>query len=242
LSKAIYMAHPRIEIINESTILDDSDVKPVVPSLQTQVRRDFALPWGANAKLVFLPKKSKPSPASWWIGIFDDSHQAGVLGYHDITAKGLPLGKVFARTDKQLGCEWTVTLSHELLEMLGNPSSNLFVQHQSNKGFLYPYEVCDACEPDKFGYKIDSVLVSDFVYPAWFEHFHKKGSTRFDHCKLTVRPFQVLPGGSIYTFDVRTHRINAQRKPKHVRPRNDSRKERHRIPRDQWRKSSVKRK
>lgn len=236
------MAQVIVEIINESSVLDDSDVKSVVPALQTQVRRDFAPKWGANAKLVFLPKRSKPSPNSWWVGIFDDSHQADVLGYHDLTAKGLPLGRVFASSDMQIGCEWTVTLSHELLEMLANPSSNLFVQHEANRGLLYPYEVCDACEPDKFGYRIGGILVSDFVHPAWFEHFHKKGSAQFDHRRHMTRPFQVLPGGSIYTFDLRTHRIKAQRKPKHVQPRADNRKERHKIPRDQWRKSSVSRK
>jgi hypothetical protein len=236
------MAQVRIEIINESNTLDDTDVKSVLPSLQTQVRRDFAPLWGANATLVFVPKKTNPSPGSWWMGIFDDSHQAGVLGYHDLTAKGLPLGKVFARSDKQAHCEWSVTMSHELLEMLANPSSNLFVQHEANKGLLYPYEVCDACEPDNFGYKINGVLVSDFVHPPWFEYFHKKGSVQFDHCKHMSKPFQILRGGSISMFDMTTHRIHAQRKPRNVRPRNDNRKEKHRIPRGKWRRSSVRRK
>jgi hypothetical protein len=231
-----------IEIINESKVLRDSEVKSVVPSLQTQLRRDFSPTWGINAKLAFLPKKTKPSHHSWWIGIFDDRHQADYLGYHDLTSKGLPLAKVFASSDEEIDCEWTVTLSHELLEMLANPGSNLFVQHEADRGLLYPYEVCDPCEPDKFGYKVQGILVSDFVHPAWFEHFHKKGSVQFDHCKRMSRPFQVLPGGSIYTFDLRTHRIKARRKPKHVQPRADDRKERHNIPRDLWRKSSLRRK
>ena len=52
---------------------------------------------------------------------------------------------------------------------------------------LYAYEVCDACEADQFGYDIDGVLVSDFVFPSWFESFWSAGAhasiskTRFTH-------------------------------------------------------------
>ena len=54
----------------------------------------------------------------------DDSDQAGALGYHDLTSAGLPMGKVFARTDLQNNLSWTVTVSHELLEILGDPMIN----------------------------------------------------------------------------------------------------------------------
>ena len=37
---------------------------------------------------------------------------------NDVTREGLPLGKVFAKTDQQYGEKWTGTASHELLEML----------------------------------------------------------------------------------------------------------------------------
>ena len=37
--------------------------------------------------------------------------------------------------------------------------------------------------------------MSDFVYPSYFEIFHKPGSTRFDHAGKVGRPFQILPGG-----------------------------------------------
>jgi hypothetical protein len=40
------------------------------------------------------------------------------VGYHDLTNEGLPLGKVFAGSDMVNGYNWTVTASHELLEML----------------------------------------------------------------------------------------------------------------------------
>ena len=45
---------------------------------------------------------------------------------------------------------------------------------------LYAYEVCDPCEDDSLGYHIDNILLSDFVYPAWFEGFRTESSTQFD--------------------------------------------------------------
>jgi len=97
-----------------------------------------------------------------------------------------------------------VTASHELLEMLADPNINLtvFVQNKETNGVLYAYEVCDACEGDTYGYKIGDTLVSDFVYPSWFEDFRAKGSTQFDQTKNIQTPLQLLSGGYIGIFDV----------------------------------------
>jgi hypothetical protein len=66
--------------------------------------------------------------------------------------------------------------------MLGDPNVNLtvFVQNSNTAGTLYAYEVCDPCEDDSLGYHIDNILLSDFVYPAWFEGFRTESSTQFD--------------------------------------------------------------
>jgi hypothetical protein len=42
-----------------------------------------------------VPKGAPVPPKTWLIGVFDNSDQAGVLGYHDLTEDGLPLAKVF---------------------------------------------------------------------------------------------------------------------------------------------------
>jgi hypothetical protein len=199
------VANIKISLINESTVVEDSEVKSALYSLQTQVTEHFAPEWGIDADLVFVPKGSTPTRGSWWLTVFDNSDQPGALGYHDITSEGLPLGKIFAGTDKQYGLSWTVTASHELLEMLGDPDVNLtaFVENDDNhSGRLYAYEVCDACEADKFGYKIGGVLVSDFVTPPWFESFRKSYKTKFDYRKLIKRPFQLLKGGYIGIYDI----------------------------------------
>jgi hypothetical protein len=246
----IKMAFIKISVLNESTVVSDKEIEDAMPAFQTQVSRDFAKVWGVDADLKFIPKGSNADPGSWWIGVFDDSDQAGALGYHDLTPEGLPLGKVFAGTDKKYGYQWTVTFSHELLEMLGDPDINLtaLVQKDDTTGTMYAYEVCDACEADENGYKINNVLVSDFVYPSWFESFWKKDSgTQFDQMKKIHTQFELLPGGYIGAFDVGSgtgwHQITADggasmkySNRAHV----GSRRERRRTPRNQWLVSNVK--
>ncbi len=202
LPNSKFMANIKIAVINSSTVVDDEAVLQVIKALQIQVVRDFAPVWGINADLRFITKGSKPTDNEWWLVILDNSDQAGALGYHDLTSQGLPLGKVFAKSDMDYGESWSVTASHELLEMLGDPNINLTVFEESgNGGRLYAYEVCDACESEKFGYKIGNILVSDFVFPSWFESFQKQG-TRFDQQNKITKPFQLLPGGYIGIYDI----------------------------------------
>jgi hypothetical protein len=194
----------KVEVINASTVLTDTQVKSALSALQTQVNRDFAPVWGTDAELNFVANGASPNPHSWHLVILNDSDEAGTLGYHDTTAQGLPIGKVFAGTDLKNGSEWTVTASHELLEMLADPDVNLsvLVQKAANQTLLYAYEVCDPCEPDNFGYEINGIRVSDFLYPTWFETFHRSGTVQFDHCKHINQPFQILEGGYINIYNV----------------------------------------
>jgi hypothetical protein len=154
----------------------------------------------------------------------------------------LPMGKIFAASDLKYGTSWTVTASHELLEMLADPNINLtvFVQNANTTGTLYAYEVCDACEDDSLAYQIDAVAVSDFVYPAWFESFHAEGSAQFDRMNKIQNPLQLLPGGYIGVFDVTAgsgwRQQTAEKRPTSMKYRGDvgSRRERRNIPREQW--------
>ena len=198
------MPNIQIAFFNQSTELTDVQVKAALGPLQTQVSRDFAPIWGVDAALSFIPAGAAFPPNAWQIGVFDDSDQAGSLGYHDLTRDGLPFGKVFARADRLTGSAWTVTASHELLEMLGDPDVNLHAVRQVGLEIsFYAYEVCDPCESDASSYLIDGVLVSDFVHPAWFEGFRAGvAGTRFDQQKLITQPFELLKGGYIQVFDV----------------------------------------
>jgi len=236
------MATTQISVINESTVLTDADVTPVVSALQQQVTNDFRPAWGVDAELTMIPQGTPAPAGTWWLVILDDSDQAGALGYHDLTPDGLPIGKVFAASDLKAGTSWTVTASHELLEMLADPNINLtvFIQNANTTGTLYAYEVCDACEDDSFGYQINNILVSDFVYPAWFENFRAQGSTQFDRMNQIQNPLQLLTGGYIGVFSVTDgtgwQQQTAEKIPTNLRHRGHvgSRRERRSVSRNQW--------
>lgn len=203
------MANFQIAMINATSsdaVLTNAEAQAAVLVLQKQVTNDFAPVWGRDADLSFVPRNGEPAAGAWWLVFLDTSDQATALGYHDLTVDGLPLGKAFVLTDKQAGLQWTVTASHELLEMLGDPDINLwaFPHPDAQADRLYAYETCDACQADALGYVIDGTLVSDFLYPAWFESFRLPGSTQFDRQSHIQEPFQIAPGGYSLVYDIRT--------------------------------------
>lgn len=190
------MSLPVIAITNASTCLSDAQVQSVIPSLQKQVTRDFYAYWNLDCALAFLPKE-QPLTAGWWqIVISDDPDQAGALGYHELASTGAPLGKAFAALDIENGSSWTVTLSHELLEMLGDPWINWCAE--SPDGKLLALEVCDAVEADNLGYEIDGVTVSDFITPSWFE---PTDADRVDFMNRISKRLELAPGGYISILD-----------------------------------------
>lgn len=174
--------------------MTDAQVSTIVEALQIQVSRDFAQYW-SDASLVFVAKGATPPHDAWVLAVLDNSDQADALGYHDLTPTGQPLGKAFAASDIKDGLTPSVTISHELLEMLADPEINMCAENDTT-GKFYSYEVCDAVEDDSFGYSINGVLVSDFVLPAWFAP-SLPGPWSF--CKNAPGPFQLCPGGYIST-------------------------------------------
>lgn len=253
-----------IDYPNLSTVVDDPEAAKAVAAFQKQVSDDFAPSWGIDARLHFIPTGERCAPGHWQMPILDNADQAGALGYHDLSSEGLPIGKIFAKTAITNGTPWQRTGSHETLEILGDPTINLtvFIEELS---LLVAYENSDAPEADEFGYDIDGVPVSDFVLPSWFETFWAPGSTQFDFKGHIDRPLKLLPGGYIGAYSIRDgngwQQIMAEQliggvigaltpnsrslartshfsPNRHARAPIGSRRERRRIPSQQWLRSS----
>jgi hypothetical protein len=191
-----------IAVVNQSTVLTDVQLDQWVAGLQVQVTRDFAPAWGIDVPLTAVHMGQTAPAGAWQLVCLDNTDQAGDLGYHELTAEGLPLGKAFIKTDQGYGLEPSVTVSHELLEMLGDPwvcASCLVTM--AGKPMLVSMEVCDPVEDDQFAYEVTpGVRVSNFVYPSYFTQAAKGP---YDHGKTLSAPAPSLTaGGYVGEYDL----------------------------------------
>jgi hypothetical protein len=228
------MGLERLVIIDRTTVQEAKhELADVVKAIQQQLDVDFAPVWGVQRTTLHILDRTEPLPHdNPWLVLLDDSDVANALGFHDVTAHGLPVGKVFIKSALDDGTSWTVDLSHEVLELLADPGCDRLIM-SGNK--LYCMEVCDACEDDRFGYIINGVLVSDFVTPYFFMPYviNQSPPPKFDCTGHIMRPFELLVGGYMQYYDMMTNRWeqdeNFARTAK-LRPVRGSRREVHRIP------------
>jgi hypothetical protein len=199
------MIHARvaIDVINASTRVSDRDARRCVRALEAQVKKHFAPVWNVGAELAFVERGAKAHRGAWQLVLLDERNAS--YGYHELTREGLPLGRVFLREAMHTKAGWTVTASHELLELLVDPDTTLgtLVEDRTLGPRVYAYEVCDPVQDDRFAYEVNGVAVSDFVYPAWFEPWRKPRSARFDHREKLRRPYEVPPSCYASFYDVR---------------------------------------
>jgi hypothetical protein len=207
-----------ISIINHTKgKVSDEELQRVTRAINRQIKEDFEPYWSIGAELR-LEGKSGPRPQKQDLAdmrgdaviyLWDGSDVSNALGYHDRNNRGIPYGFVFTEISKALGEHWSVTLSHEALELIGDPEVNLLVMgpHPTQRRDVFHwYEMSDAVQTET--YKIDGVEVSNFVLPLYFTGGEELGG-RNDflgraHNGRTLRSFGVNPGGYVGFFDPRT--------------------------------------
>lgn len=175
-----------ISTINRSKRLTDEDILPVIRAINRQVQEDFYPYWSLSASLRLEGKigaKVDKNNLSDMRGdavlyIADEADMDDALGYHNTNFRGIPYGFVFLDVCARLKENWTVTLSHEALELIGDMQGNLLVQgpHPSDpqKEVFHWFELCDAVQSQS--YRIDGIDVSNFVLPAYFTLTEEEGS------------------------------------------------------------------
>lgn len=182
-------AAPRIAVFNKATTPLGVDLDKLIAAMQVYVDQFIVPVWNTPAKLF---RSNGFVPGCWAIVFLDDADQPGALAYHDLTPDGLPQSKVFVRTTLKNGDLVSVSTSHELVEMLVDPATNLMTTGPDPKIF-YAYESADPVEALTF--KVNGIPMSDFVYPSYFEVFRKPGSVKFDQMGKVKKPFEILKDG-----------------------------------------------
>lgn len=205
-----------ISIINHTNgKVADEELQVAIRAINRQIAHDFEPYWSVGAALR-LEGRSAETPETMKLQdmrgdsvlyLWDQVDVEDALGYHDVNNRGIPFGFVFTELSKKLGENWTVTLSHEALELIADPEVNLLVAgpHPANpkKNVFHWYEMCDAVQAES--YKVDGVDVSNFLLPLYFT-----GEDEFEgrndflgrrHNKKALRSFGINPGGYIGFFN-----------------------------------------
>ena len=202
-----------IAVVNQSKRITDDEARIMVACVNRQIYQDLDKAWDTGPVLMSLYPTLDEIPKDRTVGIIvitDKPDQADVLGWHSENRQGQAIGFVFISPVLDNGgvalqdplnpqtptC--SSVLSHEALEMIGNPSINKWADGpEIDQGSCYSYEFCDPCEAQQYKIEIENVgtaMVSNFVWPAWFDSSTPNGE-QVDQMNMCPGPFGLAPGG-----------------------------------------------
>lgn len=186
----------RLALVNlSSRHLSLDELSRVASALQIQCDRDFTPIWGVAAVVVPFGSSEKIPSGYWPMRVLDKP--VGGLGIH-LDQNHHPYAEIMATSD------WSVTASHEMVEMLADPYGNHFVSapdidpHSDHHRVHYLVEIADPCEV--WAYSIEGVAVSDFVTPEYYNAGAEAG-TSFDHLGRLKSALEVPRGCYISWID-----------------------------------------
>ncbi len=186
---------PTISVVNESTVVTDAELQADLPYLQQYLGQVCAA-WHCAGTLQIT---DTPGPRDWVVTVNDSSDVQGAIGYH-LATDSRAVAWVSAKTAAKAGLRWPAVFTHELAEMLVDPTASATANtncdqrydtdmsvHWTNCTF-YAYEICDPVQ-NEF-YKLGPIRVADFVYRSWFE---SDGHKPFDAGRHLGAPLSLAP-------------------------------------------------
>lgn len=178
-------------------VLPFSEVTKVSAAIQKQIMRDVAPIWDITASVDAFQKLEDVPLGYWPIIVRDDIKYDGAEGIH-LDDAGQPFSLV------KMSKGWSLTASHEALEMLVDPYGDKLKQGQSPKDgqgkVMFLVEICDPSEAREYSYSVNGVVVSDFYTPQYFDPMVASG-VRYSFTGAITKPRDVLPGGYLSWLD-----------------------------------------
>src|SRR5260370_897683 len=185
------MLTQQIALVSEIAGFDFSALTSVSAALQKQVSRDVAPIWGVQSTVDAF-QSLDDVPLGYWPLVVTNQPLGKAAGVH-MDQDGQPYALV------EVSDSWSLTASHECLEMLVDPFGNRTIAGPSPKAdqgrVEFLVEVCDPCEDAAFAYTVNDVLVSDFYTPHFFDPtagdnvaYRSRKPTRRSRCKQMRRP------------------------------------------------------
>lgn len=186
-----------VALVAETKSISFSDLSRVSAALQKQAIRDLGPVWNIQATCDAFARLEDVPTGTWPIVIEDDIHTPGAAGIHE-DHNGQPFALVTADDG------WSLTTSHEMIEMLVDPFGRRLTEGQSPKPgqgrVQFLVEPCDPSEATEFAYFINGITVSDFYTPKYFSTMFNPAD-RYSHTGAITRPRTVLKGGYLSWHD-----------------------------------------
>ena len=186
-----------VGLVSESASIKTAELNRTAAALQKQVTRDYTPIWKVVATVSAFATLNDVPNGYWPVIVMDDIHVANAAGVHQ-DKNGQPYALV------QSGASWSLTASHEVLEMLTDPFGNRLVSGRSPKKgqgrVEFLVEVCDPSEDASFAYTANGITVSDFITPAFYDPV-TSASVRYSFTGAIKAPRTILKGGYISWHD-----------------------------------------
>jgi hypothetical protein len=179
-----------LALVSETDKVPKPAVDAVAAAIQTQVLRDVGPAWGVVATVDAFDSLDVV-PATYWPMLVRDDAGEGAAGIHR-DDDGQPYALINCSN------RWTLTASHEAIEMIVDSSGNrtwAAPSVQAGQGQVeYVVEICDPCETVACSYLVNGVVVSDFCFPSYFDPM-PSSRVRYSFTDSITKPLSVAKGG-----------------------------------------------
>jgi hypothetical protein len=208
-----------VALVSLTSYVSTKNLLRAAAAVQKQITRDFMPFWGLPATVdAFEDLESVPSDYHPVVVFGDPDELAGRLDFaigREYTEQliddferdrlsGLHLN-AFTRQPFALVAAsdtWSVTLSHEVLEMITDPFGNRLIAAahplDRRQRVKYLLEICDPCQA--MWYPVNGVPVADFCTPRYYDPVEVERS-RYCFTGAVERPLQILDGGYLSWID-----------------------------------------
>jgi hypothetical protein len=184
-----------VALVSDSEKVDFTSTARIAAALQRQLV-DFSGLWDIPATINAFPRAGDAPEDYWLINIRDDIGE-DARGLHRVEQLE-PIALVIADENPS---KVSRTCSHELLEMLADPTgeklsepsvppadNNLPEGLESDTPVQYLREICDPCQAGRDSYDIDGVSVCDFCLPSYYNGADGRAFNRIQGFPREVRP------------------------------------------------------
>jgi hypothetical protein len=194
-------------VVSETSLVSDADAQKIAQAICEQLI-SFCVDWHlARTICSWAAKNAAISPGNIAIRIRDLPDVEGAAGYHE-EIDGIISALVFAQPlldagggvldGGKINDSVSAVVSHEVLESKKNPNTNLWADGPilvANDSFVsVAYECADPVQDGAYTAS-NGALVSNYVFPSWFDLENKTGP--YDKMGVLKGPMTVTHGGYV---------------------------------------------